>query len=218
MWQRKACTAALVRRQATRTRDFLVREIVMKNAVSTSAMIKVVPTSIPDVLVLEPRVFHEDRGFFMESYNRKTIAAAGIHEEFVQDNQSRSIKNVLRGLHYQIARPQGKLVRVLTGEIFDVAVDLRRSSPTFGRSAWARLSAENKRQLWVPAGFAHGFLAVSDTADVLYKVTDYYAPEYERSLLWSDPALAIPWPIERDPLLSSKDARGARLEDAELFA
>lgn len=190
----------------------------MNNAVSSSAMMKVGPASIPDVLVLEPIVFHEDRGFFMESYNRKAIAAAGIDEEFVQDNQSRSIKNVLRGLHYQIARPQGKLVRALAGEIFDVAVDLRRSSPTFGRSAWVRLSAENKRQLWVPAGFAHGFLALSDTAEVLYKVTDYYAPEYERSLLWSDPALAIPWPIERGPLLSVKDARGALLADAELFA
>jgi dTDP-4-dehydrorhamnose 3,5-epimerase len=190
----------------------------MNNAVSRSATIKVAPTSIPDVLVLEPHAFHEERGSFMESYNRKVLAAIGIDEEFVQDNQSRSVKNVLRGLHYQIVKPQGKLVRVIAGEIFDVAVDLRRSSPTFGRSAWVRLSAENKRQLWVPTGFAHGFLAVSDTADVLYKVTEYYAPEYERSLLWSDPALAIPWPIESDPLLSAKDARGTRLEDAELFA
>lgn len=190
----------------------------MNQAVSSSAMIEVVRTSIPDVLVLEPHVFHEERGFFMESYNRKVLLTVGIDEEFVQDNQSRSIKNVLRGLHYQVVRPQGKLVRVIAGEIFDVAVDLRRSSTTFGRSAWVRLSAENKRQLWVPAGFAHGFLAVSDMAEVLYKVTNYYAPEYERSLLWSDPSLAIPWPIERDPLLSSKDARGARLQDAELFA
>jgi dTDP-4-dehydrorhamnose 3,5-epimerase len=190
----------------------------MNHAVSSNATIKVVPTSIPDVLVLEPRVFHEERGFFMESYNRRVLMAVGIDQEFVQDNQSRSIRNVLRGLHYQIVRPQGKLVRVIAGEIFDVAVDLRRSSPKCGRSAWVRLSAENQRQLWVPSGFAHGFLAVSDVAEVLYKVTDYYAPEHERSLLWSDPALAIPWPIERDPLLSAKDARGTKLDDTEFFA
>lgn len=179
---------------------------------------KLVVTEIPDVLLLEPRVFEDARGCNFESYNRRAFhELTGIEAEFVQDNRSGSARNVLRGLHYQIKRPQGKLVSALRGEIFDVAVDLRRSSPTFGRWVGFRLSAQNRRMAWIPAGFAHGFLALTE-AEVLYKLTDFWAPEHERTLLWSDARLAIPWPLEGQPLLSEKDAKGTRLEAAELFA
>jgi len=173
---------------------------------------------MPDVFMIAPKVFGDDRGFFLESYNRKSMAALGIEHEFVQDNHSRSSRGVLRGLHYQIKQPQGKLVRVVSGEIFDVAVDIRRSSPTFGQWAGMALSAENKRMAWVPPGFAHGFYVVSDTAEVLYKASDYYAPEHERSLLWNDPALNIEWPLAGEPLLSDKDRNGLPLAAAEVYA
>ena len=176
------------------------------------------PTPIPDVLLLTPRVFGDDRGFFFESYNQKTLAdVAGVTAPFVQDNHSRSSQNVLRGLHYQIRQPQGKLMRAIAGEIFDVAVDIRRSSPTFGRFTAQKLSAENKRMLWIPPGFAHGFLVLSESAEVLYKTTDYYAPDHERTLLWNDPDLAIPWPLAGHPILSEKDKNGMPLKEAELF-
>jgi dTDP-4-dehydrorhamnose 3,5-epimerase len=179
---------------------------------------KVVKTKIPDVLIIEPAVFGDDRGFFMESFNKQKLAEeAGISLEFVQDNHSRSGQNVLRGLHYQIQQPQGKLVRVVVGEVFDVAVDLRQSSPTFGQSVGVVLSAENKRQFWVPPGFAHGFLVRSTYADFLYKTTDYYAPQHERSLLWNDPALKINWQLDGEPILSSKDKAGKPLKEADLF-
>lgn len=179
----------------------------------------VTPTAIPEVLILEPKVFGDDRGFFYESFNARDFEqATGLTRTFVQDNHSKSAKNVLRGLHYQIQQPQGKLVRVVQGEVFDVAVDLRKSSNTFGQWVGARLSAENKRQLWLPEGFAHGFLVLSDTAEFLYKTTDYYAPEFERSLLWSDPALDIAWPLEDSPKLASKDACGKLLAAAEVYA
>lgn len=179
---------------------------------------KVVRTEIPDVLILEPRVFGDERGFFMESYNRRILAAiAGIEGDFVQDNHSRSARNVLRGLHYQVLQPQGKLVRVVTGAVFDVAVDIRRSSPAFGKSVCVELSAENRRMVWIPAGFAHGFLSLSDGAEVLYKSTDYYAPEHERCLLWNDPDLGIEWPLDGTPLISEKDARGMPLRSADVF-
>jgi len=179
---------------------------------------EVAQTAIPDVLRLYPRVFGDDRGFFLESYNRRNLAAAaGVTADFVQDNHSRSERNVLRGLHYQIRQPQGKLMRALVGEIFDVAVDLRRSSPTFGRFVGERLSAENRKMLWVPPGFAHGFVVLSDVAEVLYKTTDYYAPEHERVLSWNDPDLAIPWPLTGAPILSGKDRKGAVLKDAEVY-
>ena len=172
----------------------------------------VVQTSIPDVLILEPRVFADSRGFFFESFNQKVFeAAVGGPVGFVQDNHSRSTKGVLRGLHYQVERPQGKLVRAVAGAVFDVAVDIRPASPTFGRWAGVELTAENKRQIWVPPGLAHGFLVLSDTAEVLYKTTDYYHPEHERCILWSDPTLAIQWPLEAPPLLSAKDAAGQLL-------
>jgi dTDP-4-dehydrorhamnose 3,5-epimerase len=175
-------------------------------------------TEIADVLVLEPKVFGDARGFFYESYNRKTFAqATGLDLEFVQDNHSRSSKNVLRGLHYQLRQPQGKLVRVTAGEIWDVAVDLRRGSKSFGRWCAARLDAETRRMLWVPAGFAHGFLVLSEQAEVQYKTTDYYAPEHERTLLWNDPALAIAWPLAGEPVMTDKDRRGAPLSGAETF-
>ncbi|MCL2641245.1 MAG: dTDP-4-dehydrorhamnose 3,5-epimerase [Phycisphaerales bacterium] len=178
----------------------------------------VIKTDIPDVLILEPKVFGDTRGFFFESYNATTFAKnTGITTPFVQDNHSRSARNVLRGLHFQIKQPQGKLLRVVAGEIFDVAVDIRRSSPTFAQSVGIHISAENKRMLWVPPGFAHGFLVLSESADVLYKTTDYYAPEYERTICWNDPELAIPWPIQGTPTLSDKDLRGLNLRDAELF-
>lgn len=177
----------------------------------------VVRTAIPDVIVIEPRVFGDPRGFFFESWNARAYTLAGIRAEFVQDNHSRSTKNVLRGLHYQVRQPQGKLVRVVLGEAFDVAVDLRRSSSTFGRSVGVALSAENKRMAWIPPGFAHGFLVVSDVAEVLYKTTTYYAPEDERTIAWNDPDLAIEWPLTGAPVLSAKDAAGARFRDAEVY-
>lgn len=178
----------------------------------------VTPTAMPDVLVLEPKVFGDARGFFFESFNARDFAqVTGLNVEFVQDNHSKSARGVLRGLHYQIQHPQGKLVRVIKGEVFDVAVDLRRSSPTFGRWVGERLSADNHRQLWVPPGFAHGFVVTSESAEFLYKTTDYWYPEHERSLLWSDPAIGIHWPIEGQPLLAAKDAAAALLRAAELF-
>ena len=179
---------------------------------------KAVPTAIPDVLVIEPDVFGDARGFFFESWNRRAFAElAGRDVEFVQDNHSASSRGVLRGLHYQVRQPQGKLVRVVAGEVFDVAVDLRRGSATFGKWAAERLSAANHRMMWVPPGFAHGFLVLSERAEFLYKTTDYYAPQHERTLLWSDPALGIPWPLSGEPVLKPKDAAGARLADAETF-
>ena len=178
----------------------------------------VTATAIPGVLLLEPKVFGDDRGFFFESFNAKAFEqATGLRREFVQDNHSKSAKNVLRGLHYQIQSPQGKLVRVTQGEVFDVAVDLRKSSKNFGQWVGVHLSAENKKQLWVPEGFAHGFVVISETAEFLYKTTDYYAPEYERSLLWSDPALGIKWPIDGEPKLAAKDVAGKLLANADLF-
>lgn len=180
---------------------------------------KATPLAIPDVVLLEPKVFGDDRGFFLESFNQaKFEGAIGRQVAFVQDNHSRSVKNVLRGLHYQIQQPQGKLVRVVQGEVFDVAVDLRKSSPTFGQWVGEILSTENKRQMWVPEGFAHGFIVLSDTAEFLYKTTDYYAPEHERSIAWNDPAIAIQWPSGVEPVLSAKDQQGKSLADAEHFA
>ena len=176
------------------------------------------PTAIPEVLILEPKVFGDARGFFFESFNARDFAqATGLNVEFVQDNHSKSARGVLRGLHYQIQHAQGKLVRVVQGEMFDVAVDLRRASPTFGQWVGERLSADNHRQLWVPPGFAHGFVVLSESAEFLYKTTDYWYPEYERSLLWSDPAVGIDWPIDFAPQLAAKDAVGKVLADAECF-
>lgn len=176
------------------------------------------PTAIAGVLVIEPRVFADERGFFFESYNERAFAeATGVAGKFVQDNHSRSVKNTVRGLHYQIQQPQGKLVRVVAGEIFDVVVDLRRNSPTFGQWAGRHLSAENKNMLWIPAGFAHGFAVLSDYADFLYKTTDYWAPQHERTLLWNDPDLAIAWPLAGEPILAAKDRAGRRLSEAEVF-
>jgi len=181
--------------------------------------VKAIPTSIPDVLVIEPAVFGDARGFFFESWNERAFdALVGEAVRFVQDNHSMSARNVLRGLHYQIRQAQGKLVRVVAGEVYDVAVDLRRSSPTFGRWVGERLSAENHRMMWVPPGFAHGFVVLSESAEFLYKTTDYYAPEHERTLLWNDPALAIDWPIEGSPVLKPKDASGTPLAQAETFS
>jgi dTDP-4-dehydrorhamnose 3,5-epimerase len=174
-------------------------------------------TRLPGVLLLEPRVFGDDRGFFLESYNERVFAELGIRDKFVQDNHSCSSRNVLRGLHYQIQQPQGKLVRVITGEILDVAVDLRQSSATFGKWESFRLSGENKRTLWVPIGFAHGFRVVSETADVTYKTTDFYAPEYERTVAWDDPHLSINWELEGALIVSAKDRLGVRFKDAEKF-
>ena len=176
-----------------------------------------IATAIPGVFMIAPKVFGDDRGFFLESYNRRTMATLGIDAEFVQDNHSRSAKGVLRGLHYQIKQSQGKLVRAVAGEIFDVAVDIRRSSPTFGQWVGMTLSAENKRMAWVPPGFAHGFYVVSDTAEVLYKATDYYAPEFERTILWNDPDLGIKWPLVGEPIISAKDEAGIPFRDAEVF-
>ncbi len=179
----------------------------------------VIPTAIPDVLIIEPKVFGDERGFFFESFNRRQFAELiGRNVDFVQDNHSRSVKNVLRGLHYQIQQPQGKLMRVVQGTVFDVAVDIRRSSPTFGQYAAVELSAENKRLLWVPEGFAHGFVVLSDTAEFLYKTTDYWAPEFERSIAWNDPAIGIQWPIQGEPSLSAKDQQAKALAEAEHFA
>ncbi len=178
----------------------------------------ITPTDLPEVLLIEPKVFGDDRGFFFESYNRRAFAeAAGIDVDFVQDNHSRSARNVLRGLHYQIEQAQGKLVRVVAGEVYDVAVDIRRSSPNFGKWVGMRLSADNKRMLWVPPGFAHGFLVVSEAAEFLYKTTDYYAPQHERCIAWNDPELAIDWPLAGAPVLSAKDQLGRPLREAEVY-
>lgn len=180
---------------------------------------QVIPTEIPDVLIIEPRVFGDDRGFFFESFNEQVfIDKTGFAARFVQDNHSRSAKNVLRGLHYQIQQAQGKLIRVTAGSVFDVAVDIRRSSPTFGQWVSCELSADNKRQLWVPPGFAHGFLALEDGTEVLYKTTDYYAPAHERSILWNDPDLAISWSLAGEPIVSAKDQQGSPLASAEVFS
>ncbi|UJP00882.1 MAG: dTDP-4-dehydrorhamnose 3,5-epimerase [Nitrosomonas sp.] len=179
---------------------------------------KATPLSIPDVFLLEPRVFGDDRGFFFESFNQRAFEAAiGKSVCFVQSNHSRSAHNVLRGLHYQIQHAQGKLVRVVAGEVFDVAVDIRRSSPTFGHWVGEILSAENKKQLWIPAGFAHGFVVLSDSAEFLYNTTDYWAPEFERCIVWNDKTLAINWPISGSPVLSEKDTRGATFAAAEVY-
>lgn len=173
---------------------------------------------LPDVVLIEPKVFGDDRGFFYESFNRKVFAqGTGVDADFVQDNHSRSSRGVLRGLHYQIQQTQGKLVRVVQGRVFDVAVDLRRSSPTFGQWTGRELSGENKHMLWVPPGFAHGFVTLSDTAEFVYKTTDYYAPAHERSILWNDPQIGIRWPIDFAPALAKKDAAGSLLRDAEVF-
>lgn len=179
----------------------------------------VIPTAIPEVMIIEPKVFGDDRGFFLESFNARAFEqATGVKRDFVQDNHSRSARGVLRGLHYQIKQPQGKLVRVVAGEVFDVAVDMRKSSPTFGSWVGVVLSAENKRQLWVPEGFAHGFVVTSDSAEFLYKTTDYWYPEHERSLLWNDPAVGIEWPLTGTPILAAKDAAGQAFAGAEVFA
>lgn len=178
---------------------------------------KVTPTELPDVLLIEPKVFSDDRGFFFESWNQRALAAAGLNAEFVQDNHSRSLRNVLRGLHYQIEHAQGKLVRVCAGEVFDVAVDIRRSSPTFGRWTGAKLSAQNKHMLWIPPGYAHGFLVLSEAAEFLYKTTDYWYPEHERTLLWNDPALGIAWPLDGQPAVAAKDAAGRPLALADVY-
>ncbi len=180
---------------------------------------KVTPTSIPSVLIIEPKVFGDTRGFFFESFNQRAFnLATGLDVNFVQDNHSRSSKGVLRGLHYQIQQPQGKLVRVVRGSVFDVTVDLRKSSPTFGQWVGVELTEGNHRQLWVPPGFAHGFYVLSDSADFLYKTTDYYAPEFERSLIWNDPTIGIEWPLNTQPIISAKDAQGKKLADAEVFS
>lgn len=179
---------------------------------------KAIPTNLPEVMIIEPKVFGDERGFFFESFNAKKFAElTGVDVEFVQDNHSLSAKNILRGLHYQIKQAQGKLVRVVTGEVFDVAVDIRKSSPRFGQWTGVVLSAENQRQLWIPPGFAHGFVVLSDKAEFLYKTTDYWAPEYERSLQWNDPAIGIGWPIQGEPVMSAKDQQGKLLADAEVF-
>jgi dTDP-4-dehydrorhamnose 3,5-epimerase len=179
--------------------------------------VNVTPTALPDVLLIEPRVFGDERGFFFESWNERDFAAAGVDATFVQDNHSRSARNVLRGLHYQIQHAQGKLVRVCAGEVFDVAVDIRKSSPSFGRWVGMMLSAQNRRMLWIPPGFAHGFLVVSEAAEFLYKTTDYWYSEHERTLLWSDPALAIDWPLDGAPTLAAKDQTGRPLASADLY-
>lgn len=179
----------------------------------------VIATNLPEVLIIEPKVFGDERGFFFESFNARRFAElSGQQVEFVQDNHSLSSKHILRGLHYQIQQAQGKLVRVVSGEVFDVAVDIRKSSPNFGKWAGVILSAENKRQLWIPPGFAHGFVVLSEQAEFLYKTTDYWAPEYERSLIWNDPAIGIDWPISGAPVLSAKDQVGKTLAEAEVFA
>src|SRR5271170_8021622 len=179
--------------------------------------LKKIPTSLPGMFMLEPKVFGDERGFFFESYNQQVMAEAGIAASFVQDNHSCSSRNVLRGLHYQVRHPQGKLVRVADGEILDVAVDLRRSSSTFGRWEAVRLSGENNRMLWIPPGFAHGFRVMSERAHVLYKATDFYAPEHERTLAWNDPQLKINWELNGEPIVSEKDQRGVSFRDAESF-
>ncbi len=179
---------------------------------------KAIPTAIPDVVLIEPRVFGDDRGFFYESWNQRTLADLGIHAEFVQDNHSRSQRNVVRGLHYQIDHAQGKLVRVTAGTVYDIAVDLRRSSPTFGKWVGFTLSVDDKRIAWIPPGFAHGFCVTSDWAEFLYKTTDYWSPAHERTLLWNDPQLGIPWPLDGEPVLAAKDKAGTPLDQAETYA
>lgn len=179
---------------------------------------KVIATEIPDVLIIEPKVFGDDRGFFYESFNEKLLAEhAGIREKFVQDNHSRSVNGVLRGLHYQLKQTQGKLVRVTLGAVFDVAVDIRKNSPSFGKWVGVNLSAENKRMLWIPKGFAHGFLVISEVAEFLYKTTDFYDPSSERCIIWNDPSLAIKWPPHINPTLSAKDSQGRLLHEAEVL-
>ncbi len=180
---------------------------------------KFLPTRIPDVVLIEPKVFGDHRGFFMETWQQRVFAEAGIDQPFVQDNHSRSVQGILRGLHYQIERPQGKLVRVISGEVFDVAVDIRQGSPTFGQWVGERLSAENRLMLWVPAGFAHGFYVISESAEFIYKCTEFYSPEHERAIIWNDPSLAIDWPLVNGaaPVLSAKDAKACRLQDAEVY-
>jgi dTDP-4-dehydrorhamnose 3,5-epimerase len=179
---------------------------------------KLIPTAIADVLVLEPQVFGDDRGFFFESFNARRFAElTGLQPQFVQDNHSRSVKNVVRGLHYQVGSPQGKLIRVVAGAVFDVVVDMRRGSATFGRAVTTELSADNRRQIWVPPGFAHGFAALTDSAECLYKTTDYWSPEQERTLLWNDPALAIGWPLAGPAIVSGKDRQGTPLAAAEAY-
>ena len=179
---------------------------------------KITPTAIADVLIVEPQVFADERGFFFESFNERAFAqATGITASFVQDNHSHSVKNTLRGLHYQVRQAQGKLVRAVAGEVFDVVVDLRRGSPTFGQWVGNHLSAENKKMMWIPPGLAHGFAVLSEYADFLYKTTDYWAPEHERTILWNDPDLAIAWPLDGEPILAAKDRAGKRLSEAEVF-
>ena len=177
----------------------------------------IIETSIPDLKIFEPKVFGDERGFFIETFRQSQFEDLGLNMQFVQDNHSASSKGVLRGLHYQIKKPQGKLVRVISGEVYDVAVDLRKSSPTFGQHVGVHLSADNKRIFWVPPGFAHGFVVLSDMAEFVYKCTEYYAPEHDRSLLWNDPALNIDWHIDIEPELSEKDKEGKLLKDAEVF-
>ena len=179
----------------------------------------IIETAIPDVKIIEPKVFGDHRGFFMETWNQKVFQDAGITAEFVQDNHSKSAHGILRGLHYQLQQTQGKLVRVTSGEVFDVAVDIRRSSPTYGKWVSVLLNDENKRMLWIPSGFAHGFYVTTSSAEFLYKCTDFWAPQYERSLLWNDPQLNIPWPLvdQQEPILSEKDKNGALLSEAEVF-
>ncbi len=180
---------------------------------------RVIPTAISDVLIIEPKVFGDARGFFYESYNQKDFQnVTGLKVDFVQDNHSRSAKGVLRGMHYQIKHPQGKLVRVVRGAVFDVAVDLRKSSATFGQWVGVELSEENARQMWVPPGFAHGFLVLSETADFLYKTTDYYSPDYERSIIWNDPDIAIAWPLQQEPTLAGKDKLALKFSEAEIYS
>jgi dTDP-4-dehydrorhamnose 3,5-epimerase len=179
---------------------------------------EITQSGIPDVLIIEPKVFEDERGWFCESFNKAKFKKYGISADFVQDNHSRSGRNVLRGLHYQINQPQGKLVRVVNGEVFDVAVDIRRSSPTFGRWVGLSLSAENRKMLWIPPGFAHGFLALTDEVDFLYKTTDYYAPQFERTIVWNDSELAIQWPLKGKPIVSAKDQAGQLLAEAPHFA
>ena len=177
---------------------------------------RIIPTEIPDVLLIEPKVFGDERGFFYESWNRRALREFGVDAEFVQDNHSKSARNVLRGLHYQVKHPQGKLVRTIAGEVYDVAVDLRRTSPSFGKAVGFSLSAENKRMAWIPPGFAHGFCVLSEFAEFVYKTTDYWYPEFERSILWNDPKLNIAWPIVGEPSLSTKDRVGATFDAAVL--
>ena len=179
---------------------------------------RVIPTALPEVLVLEPAVFGDERGFFLESWNARTFReATGIEAQFVQDNHSRSARNVLRGIHYQVVKPQGKLVRAVTGRVFDVAVDLRRSSPRFGKWAGVELSGDNKRQMWIPEGFGHGFLVLSDVADFLYKTTEYWIKEHDRTVRWDDPAIGVQWPLAGEPVLAAKDIHAPSLADAQVY-